>query len=65
MGFPRGLGLQLHTEKKRRAVGIILRLYWAGLNFKRTGVGIVSIAIDIVDKCNKYPQSNIVDLTSN
>ena len=25
----------------------------------------LSIEIDIVDKCNKYPQSNIVDLTSN
>ena len=46
MGFPRGLGLQLHTEKKRRAVGIILRLYWAGLNIKRTGVGMVSIYRD-------------------
>ena len=46
MGFPRGLGLQLHTEKKRRAVGIILRLYWAGLNIKRASVGIVSIYRD-------------------
>lgn len=35
-----------YTEKKRRAVGIILRLYRAGLNIKRTGVGIVSIYRD-------------------